>query len=128
MRKFRKLLLGLLAKFGGKLLAVAIKLVKALKVGKVALAGLSFAAYASMTPERMTRVVLSTVQRTPKLLECAWARAGKVKAYKQGGRWLIHRQSLGNYALRLVADSRATEIEPDSKGYGLGYMQGRGAS
>jgi hypothetical protein len=58
----------------------------------------------------------------------AWARAGKVKAYKQGGRWLIHRQSLGNYALRLVADSRATEIEPDSKGYGLGCMQVRGAS
>ena len=44
MKKFRTVLLGILAKFGGKLLAIMIKLVKALKVGKVALAGLSFAA------------------------------------------------------------------------------------
>ena len=34
MKKFRILLFGMLAKFSGKLMAVAIKLVKTLKVGK----------------------------------------------------------------------------------------------
>jgi hypothetical protein len=57
-----------------------------------------------------------------------WARAGKVKARKQRGRWLIHRGSLIDYARRLVVAKPETEIEPDNKGYGLGYMQGRGAS
>ena len=82
----------------------------------------------SMKHEEHVSVGLgSLLVNRPENMVRAWARAGKVKAHKQGGRWLIHRQSLGNYALRLVVGSRAIEIDPDGTD-GLGYMQGRGAS
>ena len=61
MKKFKKVLFGILAKFSGKLLALAIKLVKALKVGKVALAGLSFAAYASMFTWKFALLLMGSI-------------------------------------------------------------------
>jgi Zn-dependent protease len=95
VRKFRKLLLGLLAKFGGKLLAVAIKLVKALKVGKVALASLSFAAYASMFTWRFALLIL-----------------GSLAFHELGHIWAMHKcgmKTKGIYFIPLLGAAAVTE-------------------
>ena len=95
MRKFRKLLLGLLAKFGGKLLAIAIKLVKALKVGKVALASLSFAAYASMFTWRFALLIL-----------------GSLAFHELGHIWAMHKcgmKTKGIYFIPLLGAAAVTE-------------------
>ena len=95
MRKFRKLLLGLLAKFGGKLLAVAIKLVKALKVGKVALASLSFAAYASMFTWRFALLIM-----------------GSLAFHELGHIWAMHKCGMkirGIYFIPLLGAAAVTE-------------------
>ena len=101
MRKFSKLLLGLLAKFGGKLLAIVIKLVKALKMGKVALAGLSFAAYASIFTWRFAFLLM-----------------GSIAFHELGHIWAMHRcgmKTRGIYFIPLFGAAAVSEEEFPSR-------------
>jgi Zn-dependent protease len=101
VRKFKNLLVGILAKFSGKLLAVAIKLVKALKVGKAALAGLSFAAYASMFTWKFALLLMGSI---------AFHELGHIWAMRKCGM-----KTRGIYFIPLLGAAAVTEDEFPSR-------------